>query len=243
VTTPASRQAITAFWAAYLGCRHTQLSQPGTAVVRNGPGLADYHGATAFYRPPACVLAVPADWHERTTVALAHQPAAAVFQVARLRGVFGAAVDRVIGPAWLGYADQRDFQPAAPMGTRRLTDQDLPALRTLEAACGPTAWAHSGIDPARPPVYGCYAGQTLAAAGMLEPWGERLLHVGIVTHPAHRGRGYATAVVSAMTADGLAGGRVVQYRTLQANLASVAVARKLGFQRFAQTLAVRLTTT
>jgi predicted GNAT family acetyltransferase len=70
-----------------------------------------------------------------------------------------------------------------------------------------------------------------------------LLHVGIVTHFGHRGRGYGTAVVSAMTADGLAGGRVVQYRTLQANLPSVAVASKLGFQRFAQTLAVRLTTT
>jgi hypothetical protein len=38
-------------------------------------------------------------------------------------------------------------------------------------------------DPARPPVYGCYAGRALAVAGMLEPWGDRLLHVGIVTHP------------------------------------------------------------
>jgi hypothetical protein len=43
-----------------------------------------------------------------------------------------------------------------------------------------------------------------------------------------------------MTADGLAGGRVVQYRTLQANLPSVAVARKLSFQHFAHTLAVDL---
>jgi RimJ/RimL family protein N-acetyltransferase len=94
-------------------------------------------------------------------------------------------------------------------------------------------------DPARPPVYGCYAGRTLAAAGMLEPWGDRLLHVGIVTHPAHRGRGYGTAVVSRTTADGLAEGRVVQYRTPQANLPSVAIASKLGFQRFAHTLAVR----
>jgi RimJ/RimL family protein N-acetyltransferase len=129
------------------------------------------------------------------------------------------------------------------MGTRPLTDHDLAALRSLAVACGPTAWAHSGIDPGRLPVYGCYAGRTLVAAGMLEPWGDRLLHVGIVTHPGHRGRGYGTAVVSAMTADGLAGGRVVQYRTLQANLPSVAVAGKLGFQRFAQTLAVRLTST
>jgi RimJ/RimL family protein N-acetyltransferase len=90
-------------------------------------------------------------------------------------------------------------------------------------------------------VFGCHAGDALAAAGMLEPWGPRLLHVGIATHPAHRGRGYGKAVVSAMTAHGLAAGGVVQYRTLQANGASVAIARALGFQRFAQTLAVRLT--
>jgi GNAT superfamily N-acetyltransferase len=243
VTRPASLQAVTAFWAAYLGCRRNQLFRAGTAVVRNGPGLANYRGATAFYRPPACVLAVPADWHEHTTARLADQPAVAVFDPAVLRQVFGAAVERVIGPAWLGYADRGDFHPSDPMGTRRLGGHDLPALRELAAACGPTAWAHSGIDPARPPVYGCYAGRTLAAAGMLEPWGERLLHVGIVTHPAHRGRGYGTATVSAMTADGLAEGRVVQYRTLQANLPSVAIASKLGFQRFAHTLAVRLAST
>lgn len=240
---PASLQAITAFWAAYLGCRPGQLSRAGTAVVSNGPALAGYHGATAFYRPPACVLAVPANWYQHATARLAHQPAAATFDTVLLRQVFGPAVERVIGPAWLGYADRGDFQPSHPKGTRRLADHDLPALRRLAAACGPTAWAHSGIDPARPPVYGCYAGWTLAAAGMLEPWGDRLLHVGIVTHPAHRGRGYGTAVVSAMTADGLAGGRVVQYRTLQANLPSVAIATKLGFQPFAHTLALRLAST
>jgi GNAT superfamily N-acetyltransferase len=193
-------------------------------------------------RRPACSPSRPT-WHEHTTARLADQPAVAVFDPAVLRQVFEAAVDRVVGPAWLGYADHSDFRLSPPLGTRRLGGHDLPALRELAAACGPTAWAHSGIDPARPPVYGCYAGRTLAAAGMLEPWGERLLHVGIVTHPANRGRGYGTATVSAMTADGLAEGRVVQYRTLQANLPSVAIASKLGFQRFAHTLAVRLAST
>jgi RimJ/RimL family protein N-acetyltransferase len=113
-------------------------------------------------------------------------------------------------------------------------------LGQLAAAVGPTAWAHSGISPERPPVFGCYAAETLAAAGMLEPWGARLLHVGIVTHPAYRGRGYGKAVVSAMTTHGLTTGAVVQYRTLAANRASVAIAQALGFQRFGQTLAVRL---
>jgi RimJ/RimL family protein N-acetyltransferase len=90
-------------------------------------------------------------------------------------------------------------------------------------------------------VFGCFVDEVLAAAGMLEPWGARLRHVGILTHPGYRGRGYGKAVVSAMTAHGLAAGGVLQYRTLQANLPSVGIARALGFQRFAQTLAVRLT--
>jgi GNAT superfamily N-acetyltransferase len=241
VTTTASLQAVVAFWAAHLGCGDAQLAQPGTWVVRSGPDLASYRGATVVSRPPACVLAVPDDWYELVASKVGHRPPAEVFDVSRLHEVFGTSVDQVIGPAWLGYADASDLRPAPTMGTRLLTDQDLPELRRLAAACGPVDWAHSGIDPARPPVFGCFAGAVLAAAGMLEPWGDRLLHVGIVTHPGYRGRGYGKAVVSAMTAHGLATGGVVQYRTLQANLPSVGIARTLGFQLFAQTLAVRLT--
>ena len=241
MTTTVTLDTVVAFWAAQLGCGQAQLAQPGTSVVRAGPELAGYRGATVVFRPPACVLAVPADWVGPVASRIGQRPPAEVFDVRVLRQVFGSAVDRVIGPAWLGYADASDFRPAPTLGTRRLTDHDLPALRRLAAACGPTAWEHSGIDPARRPLYGCFAGGVLAAAGMLEPWGDRLLHVGIVTHPGHRGRGHGKAVVSAMTTDGLAAGGVLQYRTPQANLPSVGIARALGFQRFALTLAVRLT--
>jgi GNAT superfamily N-acetyltransferase len=240
MTTTATLQAVVAFWADHLGCSRVQLAQPRTSVVPNGPDLASFRGATVMYRPPACVLAVPADWHAPVASRIGHRPPVEVFDVSVLRQVFGAAVDMVIGPAWLGYADGSDFRPAPTMGTRLLTDQDLAALERLAAACGPVAWEHSGIDPARPPVFGCFDGEVLAAAGMLEQWGDRLLQVGIVTRPDYRGRGYGRAVVSAMTAHGLETGRVVQYRTLQANLPSVGIAQALGFQRFAQTLAVRL---
>jgi len=90
--------------------------------------------------------------------------------------------------------------PGLRGGTRLLAGQDLAELERLAAACGATAWGHSGIDPARPPVFGCFAGEVLAAAGTLDRWGDRLLHLGIVTHPGYRGRGYGKAVVSAMTA-------------------------------------------
>jgi GNAT superfamily N-acetyltransferase len=241
MTTAGSLQAVIAFWAAHLGCSEVQLAQPSTSVVRAGPDLASFRGATVVFRPPACVVAVPADWYEPVVSRIGRRPPAEVFDVVLLRQVFGAAVDQVIGPAWLGYADTSDIRPAPTLGTRLLTNQDLAELQRLAAACGPVAWEHSGIDPARPPVFGCFAGNKLAAAGMLERWGDRLLQVGIVTHPGYRGRGYGKAVVSAMSAHGLATGGVLQYRTLQANLPSVGIARALGFQRFALTLAVRLT--
>ena len=241
MTTTVSLEAVVAFWAAHLGCSEVQLAQPHTSVVRAGPELASYRGATVVFRPPACVLAVPADWYAPVIRRIGRRPPAAVFDATLLRQVFGAAVDQVIGPAWLGYADTSDFRPAPTLGTRLLTDQDLPELQRLAAACGPTAWEHSGIDPGRPPVFGCFADEVLAAAGMLEWWGDRLLQVGIVTHPGYRGRGYGKAVVSAMSTYGLATGGVMQYRTLHANLPSVGIARALGFRRFALTLAVRLT--
>jgi GNAT superfamily N-acetyltransferase len=241
MTTTVSLEAVVAFWAAHLGCSEVQLAQPHTSVVRAGPELASYRGATVVFRPPACVLAVPADWYAPVISRIGRRPPAAVFDATLLRQVFGAAVDQVIGPAWLGYADTSDFRPAPTLGTRLVTDQDLPELQRLAAACGPTAWEHSGIDPGRPPVFGCFADEVLAAAGMLEWWGDRLLQVGIVTHPGYRGRGYGKAVVSAMSAYGLATGGVMQYRTLHANLPSVGIARALGFRRFALTLAVRLT--
>ena len=241
MTSTVNLQAVVAFWAAHRGCSEIQLAQPSTSVVRSGPDLASWRGATVVLRPPACVLAVPADWYEPVTSRLGRRPPAEVFDVNVLRKLLGPAVDQVIGPAWLGYADTSDLRPAPTLGTRLLTDQDLPELQPLATDCGPTAWEHSGIDPARPPVFGCFAGERLAAAGMLERWGDRLLHVGVVTHPGYRGCGYGKAVVSAMSTYGLATGGVMQYRTLQANLPSVGIARALGFQRFALTLAVRLT--
>ena len=83
MTTTVSLQAVVAFWAGHLGCREAQLAQPTTSVVRNGPDLADYHGATVVFRPPACVVAVPHDWYE---------PAA------------GRLVIRTGTPAWRGQA-------------------------------------------------------------------------------------------------------------------------------------------
>jgi len=68
--------------------------------------------------------------------------------------------------------------------------------------------------------------------------GTSVVHYG--PDPAYRGRGHGKAVVSTMTTHGLAFGGVVRYRTLEANLAPIGIARSLGFQPFARTLVIRL---
>jgi len=101
MTTTASLQAVVAFWAAHLGCSEVQLAQPSTAVVRNGPDLASFRGATVVFRPPACVLAVPADWYAPVASRIGRRPPAEAFDVMLLHQVFGTAVDQVIGLARL----------------------------------------------------------------------------------------------------------------------------------------------
>ena len=79
----------------------------------------------------------------------------------------------------------------------------------------------------------------MVAVARYRPAWEEAVSIGVVTHPAYRGRGYGRAVVS--TAQGLEAGFIVLYQTLLANAPSVALATGLGYQPYATHLAVRLT--
>jgi GNAT superfamily N-acetyltransferase len=146
--------------------------------------------------------------------------------------------ERVVGPAFVGYADGATFVGGDEAGARSLGDADGEAVAALRDACEPWAWQHGGPSAAAMAV-GVFRGDTLAALASYKLWGDRIAHIAIVTHPAHRGRGLGKAAVSAIARIALARGLVAQYRTLCANTPSMAIARALGFQRFATTLAIR----
>ncbi len=127
-----------------------------------------------------------------------------------------------------------------PHGRARvLGDGDADAVAALREACEPVAWDHGGPSPETVTSVGAFVGDALAALASYELWGERIAHIGIVTQPAHRGRGLGKAAVSALSRIVLDRGLVAQYRTLCANAPSMAIARALGFQRFATTLSIR----
>jgi len=162
-----------------------------------------------------------------------------VFAGDTLRQAFAPRDSIVIGLAWLGYADGTDVQAANRRDTRRLTREDAAALQALKAACDGADWAHSGIDARHDLLFGRFHGSVLVAAGTCRPQDEGALDIGVVTHPAYRGHGYACAVVSAMTAYGLSHGHVMRYRTLQANVPSLRIAHALSYQEYGLTIAVR----
>jgi predicted GNAT family acetyltransferase len=80
----------------------------------------------------------------------------------------------------------------------------------------------------------------LVAVAGYTVWGDVIAHIAVITHPQYRGQGYGRAVVSRLTEEVLRQGLVPQYRTLEANQPSMAIARTLGFAYYATTVAVRL---
>jgi GNAT superfamily N-acetyltransferase len=239
--------ALERAWAENFGCSVEELHAPGIAeitLLANAADFADYHGAYLLrWEAGSAVFTVPATLLPAVAAAIRDRAVAEVFDRAFLAQLFGECVERIIGPAVRHCADSTDFRPVDARGTRLLHPDDDAALRALAAACGPEDWDESGLQAslgvARPPTFGCFVSDELAAAGLLIPKGP-LRNIDIATHPAYRRRGYGRAVVSAMTAHALAEGVLPHYQALATNTASLALARSLGFVRYATALAVRL---
>jgi RimJ/RimL family protein N-acetyltransferase len=64
--------------------------------------------------------------------------------------------------------------------------------------------------------------------------------VGLATLPGARGRGHATALAADMLAACFVDVEVAIYRALVTNEASLAVARRLGFEGYGENVAIRL---
>jgi len=65
------------------------------------------------------------------------------------------------------------------------------------------------------------------------PWGNaRIADIGVLTLPAHRGRGHGRAVVRALSKHAAQSGYEPQYRCQLDNHASLAVAKAAGLTHF-----------
>jgi len=227
-------------WAAFFGLSPPTFVLPGIQVVKHH-WLADYHGVWLFRHHESLCVSVPPGSVDGVQTAVRTHTVESLFSEAGIRAVFGPRIENIVGPAYQGYVERPRFRFAPHAGARVLSHADHAALRELADACVDDAWEHSGITFDDQHIFGCFVDDRIvAAARYRQVWAETA-HIGVVTHPAHRGRGYGRAVVSAATAAALAVGFIVLYQTLLENAPSVALATALGYHLYATHLAVRLT--
>lgn len=226
---------------ARLGCPEETLRAPGLRVAPHGAWLAGYQGVYIWRMAASVTVSTPPALVDEAREALVGATPGAALDPGFWLATLGARVERVVGLSYQGYLDAGMFQPVAPNNARALEVDERPALERLARACPAEEWEHSAIQPDHDPIFVLSDKDgALQAAASLTRDGAGLVSVGVITHPAARGRGYGRAVVSALTAWALGHGEAIHYQTLRANIPSVAIARALGYQDVASALAIRL---
>lgn len=237
---PATMDAADGYWAGFLGIPRTRLRPPRPLAVPHAD-LGGYRGMYAQAFGGAPVVSLPMAMLERFGPAAAEAAAGGLVDDGRWQALFGARADTVVGPALVAYADAGTFRrPSAGADVRLLAEADRPAVDGLRRALSAEEWEHGGKEPGALPVAGAFVDGGLVAVAGYAVWGGRIAHLGIVTHPAHRGRGLGAAAVALAAETALRAGLIAQYRTLASNTPSIRIARRLGFVGYATSLAVRL---
>jgi GNAT superfamily N-acetyltransferase len=185
------------------------------------------------------LVCVPTTHQEAAHLVLSSAAPEDVFSAESCLKIAGIDGRGVLGPSWHGFVDGAHFRPVEGAAGERV-ELDDPGLEALREACGEDEWAEAGFAHLEGLAYGFRQDGLMVAAGNMTGYRGVPADVGVMTHPAFRGRGLARRLVSYMTAEQLPTARVVRYRALQTNLASLAVAGLLGFVGRGENLAVRL---
>lgn len=141
--------------------------------------------------------------------------------------------DAVAWPRVIATLEAAPPPPSVPASIRRLDPKDADALADLEddidwicdSLGGPVRAAESQL------AFGAFVGADLASVAVPYHLGERFEDIGVVTDSRFRGRGLSPACAAHVAADVRARGRTPSWSTSPDNLASLAVAKKLGARK------------
>jgi len=230
------------YWAAEFGCARQHIRPRTPRLQQHAGGLSDYSGVFILVLDAAPLVSVPGALLSAVAPRADQFAAEAIRDPESLRRLlFPGSVTAVVGPALLNYADHSSFLPAPMEGARELTPQDAAAILALRAACLSEEWEAKGFSIDSQPTFGAFAPDgALMALANIRVWADRIAHLGVVTRPGGRNRGFGTRAVSAAVRHALGIGLLPQYRVLEHNVASRRVAQKLGFQSYGWTVAARL---
>ena len=236
----ATIEALDAFWSSQTSCVPGDFDSDDISIVES-PAKDGSDFALVFRRKRRLQITCSSSLLDLLRDATRDQPHDVVVDSDFLRRALAGRVDRIIGPAFLGYLDTLPMGPY-DSDVRILATGDAAALDDLRREVSPQDWEHCGLAPGQP-MAGCFVSSGLVSAAGYEVWGERIAHIGVVTRPEARSTGYGRRCVQAITNHALAHGLIAQYRTLFSNAGAMAIARHLGFSEYAATIYVVPTAT
>jgi len=200
--------------------------------------------AMSFLLDQTCIIVVPEEASDAARALVDGLKPEEAFTAEVLRRLVGFAA-QVDGPSWHSYVDGDSFHGTADPAVRAVAIDDE-SLRAFLESVDLADWAESGFpmhprdaDPLTTHFWTLPNGEEVLAAGNMTEWRGLPADVGVLTRPSQRGRGLAGRVVATMVAAALPAVEVVRYRALASNVASLAVARQLGFELYGQNLRAR----
>jgi GNAT superfamily N-acetyltransferase len=239
----ATRERVDVFWAGTFAVDAGELHGSGVHVQPHSAARGGWREVYVLRFDDAALVSAPADVVEPVRAALASSTASDAIDAARWLAMPGLAVAAVVGPCRHTYVDNQATLPnhlEAGLTVRRLNPGDFEALNALRAAVGPEEWAQAAFESQPPMMFGLFRDGAMVAAANLMPGPEAASDVGIATRPDLRGRGYGTQVAAAAVRQALLMHGIARCRVMVDNAAAGAVAAKLGFDEYGQSLSVHL---
>ena len=222
---------VESFWCTLLGVRPDSLFR-GVSVSEH-VGLGDYPGIVVVARGDGCHVSAPRSLLGVVTARVQGAPCDSQLRPEWWGTALGPTYD-VLGPNVHHYLDDDGQLPRSQPVSR-----DPTLLSELRDAVGPGEWAEGGFAENPGTVFVAVEGRQPVAAANLTAFGPVLADVGVVTHPAHRGRGFGQRVAAAATAHSLQVNGLARWRARAENTSSLAIAARLGFEPWCRQLAVR----
>jgi len=234
-----AQEAVDIFWAADTDC-HPEDFDTDAVVVVERPSDDGSEYAQFFRRKRRLQIRCSASIVDIVRNATHGQAQDTIFDVAFVERALTGRINRVLGPAYLGYLDALDSDRVDP-NVRLLSRDDRDALNDLRDSVTAQDWEHSGFNKPDQQIAGYFIDRELVSAAGYKLWGGRIAHICVLTRGDARGVGYGRACVRGIAAHAIEQGLIVQYRALYENAPSLAIARSLGFEDYAASIYVRAT--
>jgi RimJ/RimL family protein N-acetyltransferase len=234
----ATRETVESFWARLLG-----VPREGLLVGRRTAEhalLGTWPGVFVVGRQSGCHVSAPEHLLGQVEAVTAGASDADLLDGAWWLQAMGPAYE-VRGPNQHLYLDHTDLLAAASGSAgARIAAAGLSALDALRRAVGEADWQESGFDedPRSVFVETDARGEVVAAANLTD-FDDKDADVGVLTRPAHRGRGHGRAVAAAASGHAVTRHGIARWVANVDNAPSLAIARSLGYRSWCRQLAVR----